>query len=316
MILYGQGDQTIRWVPMDALAHARSVAVSYSIVDLRESETSPEREVVASTPATASTVSTTITAAAGPDTANPRRLSVASVAGMRVGGRYLLSAASNASEEAFTIAKVNTSGLEVETTRALTRSFAASDTLVGLEVEGTFPAAVADDEDRLTNGGGPFAAIWSYTVDGVTYRELQELWITRYGVTPWVTFDDCAKHLPGLAQYVGEAVDPIEAIRGATDELFERLYATSTVRRDPAYFRSNLSAALFVRKRAIGAMLLGSRGENSIELARDFRDDAEGHIHNITEGVPPSRSVAVDPVNDTAAAGGETHSASRLFVTP
>ncbi len=314
MIYYGQGAQPIRWVPMDALGHPRSVSATYSVVDLREPETSSLREVVASTAATASAVSTTTTAAVGPDTANPKRIALTSVSDVRVGGVYLLT--DGTVVESITIGSINASGLEVEATRAITRVLASGATFVGLEVEGEFPASVANDEDRLTNGGGPFLAVWQYTIGEQAYVAPQELWLTRYGMAPWVTFDDCARHLPGLAQYVGDAVDPVEAIRGATDEFFERLLNTSTWRRDPSYFRGNLSADLFIRKRAIAAMLLGGRGENSVELSRDFRDQSEVHVHNLTEGRPPTRATAIDVDTNTATPGGEKHPASRLFVRP
>lgn len=314
MIHYGQGAQTIRWVPRDHLGHARQVPVTYLVVDLREPETAARRVVVASTAATAPIVSTTTTAATGPDTANPRRVSIASGEDLRQGGIYRI--ADGTTEETFTVATVNVSGLEIETTRPLTRSYSLGATIDGLEVTGTFPASVADDETRLTSGGGPFLALWQYTIDGVDYVASGELWLTRYGVAPWVSFDDCTRHLPGLAQYVGEAVDPLEAIRGATDEFIARMHAAGTWRRDPAYFRGNLSADLFIRKWAIGTMLRGGRGENSIALAQEFLREAEGHLNNMTIGAPPTRSVAIDPTSNVAAAGGEEQAAYRLFVRP
>lgn len=304
-IHYGQGAQTLRCVPVDALAVVRRVtSATYRIDDMREAEGVTRRAVVASTAATAPSVSTTITAAAGPSTASPRRVTVASLTGIRVGGVYLLSNA-GASDEAVTVARIYTTGLELEFTRSLSRPFVTGSTFQGLELEGTFPGDVAGDSLRLDNGGGPFQVTWSYTIGGQIYVSPRELWLTRYGMAPWVRFDDCEPHLPGLAQSIGEAVDPAQAIRGATDDALAHLLESTSGRRDPAYFRGNLSLDLAVRKRAIYYMLLGGRGGPLIDLADRYATEASQHLHNLTEGRPPSRTVYVEPVTDTAAAGGE-----------
>jgi hypothetical protein len=304
-ILYGQGAQTLRCVPVDTNAVVRRVtSATYRIDDMREAEGTTRRAVVASTAATAPTVSTTIAAAAGPSTVSPRRVTVASLTGIRVGGVYLLTAA-GASSEAVTVARIYTASLELELTRAITRPFATSSTFQGVELEGTFPSGDAGDSLRLDNGGGPFQVTWTYTIDGQAYVSPRELWLTRYGMAPWVRFDDCEPHLPGLSQSIGEAVDPSQAIRGATDDAMAHLLESTSERRDPAYFRGNLSLDLAIRKRAIGLMLLGGRGGPLIELADRYFTEASQHLHNLTEGRPPSRTVYVEPVTDTAAAGGE-----------
>jgi hypothetical protein len=311
-ILYAQGAQTIRAVPIDALGLPRVVtSATYRIVDLREGEDTSSRDVVASTAATVSTVSTTTAAAAGPSAANPKALTLTSATGVRVGGVYLLRDTSGAVEEAVTIARLVSTA--AETTRPIMRAFASGAAFLGLEIEGTFPSNVAADEARLDNGGGPFQATWTYTIGSQLYVAPRELWLTRYGVAPWVRPDEVFRHLPGHSSVVGDSVSPEEAIRAATDDLCEHLQSSGSWRRDPAYFRGNLSADLYVRKRALVYMLRGSRSDAALALAVDYAGEALQHANNLTEGRPPTRSVAVDPVTNTASPGGEKQAAGGYF---
>jgi hypothetical protein len=227
-IKFAQGAQTVRCVPVDEMAIVRRVtSATYRIDDLREGDGTSRRAVVASTAATAPTVSTTLGAAAGPSTVNPRRVTVASLSGIRVGGVYLITAA-GASDEAVTVTRIYTATLELELSRALTRPFASGVAFQGVELEGSFPSDVAADEMRLDNGGGPFQVTWIYTIGSVQYVVPRELWLTRYGMAPWVRFDECEPHLPGLAQSIGDAVDPASAIRGATDDALAHLLETTS----------------------------------------------------------------------------------------
>lgn len=310
-ILYGQGAQTIRTVPIDASGFPRVATATYSIVDLREGESVTRRTVVASTSATASTVSTTIAAAAGPSTANPRALTLTSATGVRVGGVYLLRDTSGAVEEAVTIASLVSTA--AETTRPISRAFASGAAFVGLELSGTFPSDVAGDESRLENGGGPFQVTWIYTIGSQLYVAPRELWLTRYGVAPWVRPDEVFRHLPGHSAVVGDSISPEQAIHAATDDFVEHMQSTGSWRRDPAYFRGNISADLYVRKRAIVYMLRGSRSDAALQLATEYASEALQHANNLTEGRPGSRAVAIEPVTDTATAGGEKQAVGGYF---
>lgn len=315
MIKYGQGAQTVRWVPIDANGVPRRVtSATYRIDDLREPLEGSRRVVVASTGATVSPVDTTLAADAGPETANPKRITLASVTGIQVGGVYMLTDGDAPSDEAVTVVRVNASESGVELSRALPRSFASGDAFQGIELTGTFPADVANDETRLDLGGGPFQVTWSATIGGVLYIERRELWISRYGSAPWVRFDECAKHLPGLDQVVGSAIDPTAAIAAATDDFHEALMSTGAGwERDPTTYRGNISADLYVRKRAIYYMLIGSRSDDSIALADRFAEEARTHVNNLLTGRPGTKTVATHPVNDTATPGGEQKGAGNYF---
>jgi hypothetical protein len=308
-ILYGQGAQTIRWVPVDELGHPRALSsATYAIVDLREGESTSSRSVVASTAATAPTVSTTTTAAAGPSTANPRAVALTSATGVRVGGVYLLRDTTGAVEESCTVLRLVSAAVEL--TRPLTRAFATGAAFVGLELSGTFPADVANDEARLDGGGGPFQVTWSYTIGSVLYVAPRELWITRYGVAPWVRPDQVFRFFPGLAGYVGQQIDPHEAIAAATDEYAELLQASG---RDPAYTRGHPSATLYVCKRAIVHLCRGSRAADLQAAKDDFVAEATMHAGNLLGGRTPVRTAVVSPDTDTDTPGGTKSAPGDLF---
>ena len=88
-IAFEGGEQSVRSVP---LREGRAVAVAsadFAILDLRYSADTAEH-VLSSGAATVDSVSTTLAAAAGRNTADPRALSVASATGIVAGRRYLL----------------------------------------------------------------------------------------------------------------------------------------------------------------------------------------------------------------------------------
>lgn len=312
-IRYGQGAQTIRWVPIDDMGIPRRVsAATYSIVDLREAEDTSRRTVAASTSATASSVSTTTTAVAGPSTANPRLVSLTSLTGIRTGGAYMLSHGSAAVDETITVSRTITGALQVQTSRPLTRAFPSGSTFTGLELEATFPADVADDETRLDLGGGPFCVIWVYTIGEQRYVTPQDVWITRYGATPWVRPDQVYRYMPGLASSTGgESFDPEQAIMAATDDLFEALSSAATPLRDPSNFRGDASATAYVAKRAIVYLLRAARDADALALSQVYADEAKGHLNNLTTGRPPTRAVSVDPVDDVSV--GRRRTVNRIF---
>lgn len=309
VIRYAQGAQTVRLVPIDAQGMPRVVSsATYQIDDLREAELTDRRAVVASTAATLSTVATTITAAAGPSTANPRRVALTSATGVRVGGVYLLRDTTGAVEEAITVARLVSTSLE--TTRPITRAFATGAAFVGLEAEGTFPSIVAADETRLESGGGPFQVTWTYTIGSVVYVQPHEKWLTRYSFSPWVRPDEIYRFLPGLASSSGDTVDPHEAIAAATEEFAELMAASG---RDPVYLRGAPSSTLYICKRALVHVCRGSRSEALQLMAETFAGEAKAHADNLVIGRPPMRTSVVSHVDNLAAAGGEKASAGGYF---
>ncbi len=305
-ILFGRGDQTIRFVPVDPTGTPRRVTTAtLSIVDLRDPIGSSSHEVLASTAAVASAVAATLTAASGPSTADPRRLTVDDTTGYRTNSVHLLEDLGSGRQESFRVSVVDASALELTATNDFYRNYDSASTIVALELEGSFPGTVADDEQRLDNGGGPFLVVWVYTIAAQLYVHTEEKWITRYGVQPWVTADQVFQTLPGLAQQGGESVTPEQAIAAATDDLFEHLQGSAHWKRDPAYFRGNISADLAVRKWAVMYMLRGQRNDPALDLADRYEIKGLQHAQNLTEGKPTNRSVAIDPINETARPGGE-----------
>lgn len=311
-IKYNQGAQIIRLAPVDKTGHAREVtAATYSILDLRYPEDADKHVVVASTATTETSVTTTLTAAAGPQTANPRRATLTDTTDFRVGGLYLFEDDDQATAEDVRVVRVDAANSEIALSRDLRFAYTAVATVTSLELEGTFPADVAADEARLDSGGGPFQVTWVYTIGSELYLSPVDLWLTRYGVAPWVTPGEMLKFLPGYP--VGDQVSPEEAISAATDDLIEGLLAAGWSERDPARFRSHPSSSLYVSKRAWVYMLRGSRADDSVALQEMYAGEALQHMGNMTTGRPPARSVVIDEVNLTAQAGGETKGGYGLF---
>ena len=147
-------------------------------------------------------------------------------------------------------------------------------------------------------------------IGGQQYLAARELWLTRYGVAPFLLPDQVYKFLPGSASYVGQQVDPNEAILAATEDFAELLAASG---RDPAYMRGQPSSSLFVCKRALVYLLRGSRSVDLQPLADVYAAEALQHANNLVVGRPPVRTAVVDHDTDTAPASGTKTAAGGFF---
>lgn len=300
-IQYGQGAQPVRWVPLDHLGRVRRIdAATYTIVDLREHEDSSSRVVQASTAATIVDTTWTLTAAAGPDQAEPRRLALDTLTGVERGRTYLLVEDGNPNEQGVVVASTNPTAMTVELARDLTRSFTIDATMQLVELAGTFPAAVADDENRLLRGGGPFQITWTYSIDGRIVFVPQLLYLTRYGVTPWITGDYALGLFPPLAGRMGGVVTPEAAVSAATDEIVGRLLASG---RDPELLRGNFTATLAARHKAVAFMLMWQPAEGDLDKSDRFEANYERHMNDLLVGRMPNRTTRVTHDHNDAAPG-------------
>lgn len=205
-LIYGGGAQTILHTPRTSTGLAVVVgSATYSIVDLRRSRDAADRVIQASTAATLDTVNTTISAAAGPQTADPRKLTVASATGITAGRRYLLTHATTGLSQPVRVQAVTGSVLLLA--EPVAASYASSATFKGLEISGTFPSATADDAVLFDNGGGPYLVAWTYTAGGssLTYEEV--LFVERAASLCPATEADVRERFPeiGPATVGGQA---------------------------------------------------------------------------------------------------------------
>lgn len=223
-VLYGKGAQTLRLVPIDQQGRPRvCTAATYALVDLRLSETSDDREVVAAgTAATVDSVSTTTTAAAGYGAANPRLVSLTSLTGVAVGRRYLLRGTTGG-EELVTVAEIVSGGVLVES--QITAAFATGSAFLGLEVAVVFPADEANDEDEVEAGGGPYAFDLAFT--GITPAYQRFLcWIDRTTSQVLATVADVLELEQTVGAVAGKRMSiPAAISRAAKDMQTEQLVA-------------------------------------------------------------------------------------------
>ncbi|MCY1055435.1 hypothetical protein [Nannocystis sp. SCPEA4] len=297
-VIHGQGDQTIRTVPVNA--HGRPTAVTsatYRIVDLRVSEDDPEREVVSSTNATIDNTSTTTTALCGLGTANERKIPVTATAGFVQGRRYLLDQ-EDGIRELVVIEALSTNSY-VMVRDAISRKFPANSTLRGIEVSGIFPALEADDEEEIERGeGGPYAVDWSWDVDPSPRREMA--WVVRHPDSLLITTEDLFALEPSISSTSGKRLKPETAIRQAATEIRAWCQAHQI---DPDNFDGGTMLKLAVTYRAAWHCVRQQDGDANRERAQELKDESQKYLDSITIGQPPLKSVKTNPSTDTAPGG-------------
>ncbi len=296
IVVYGEGAQTLRTVALDRRGEpVVPSAATYSIVALFRASTADTRTVQASTAATIDSVSTTISAAGGPDTANPREISATSAAGILAGHRYLLG---DGPTEEVAVEALNGTTLTLE--RAPLYSHASGAALVGLEISGTFPAAEVNDEDNVKGGGGPYAVIWDLTIAGETQVTRELVWIRRSHVRPFLTLTDATKPDPTITVRLGDRSDPDLLLQVAHEDYRN---AIRKVGRDPADFYSREVGASAVRARFLLLASMILREEDNRQF---WRDEWDSEISSIQIGRHAQGTVLTDRDSDTADEGSST----------
>lgn len=297
-VIHGQGAQTLRTVPVNA--HGRPTVVTactYRIVDLRLGEDDPLREIVAAgTPATIDATSTTSDAACGRGTANARKIPVTSTVGFQQGRRYLITLA-DGTREMFVCEGIGTSYLTPRD--ELARQYATGATVRGLEVSGTFPALVADDDEKIEDGeGGPYAIDWSWDLDPSPRREL--VWIIRQPDSLLVTEEDVLSIDSSLTATTGNRVQISTAIRQAAAEVRVHLQLHQI---DPDNFHAPSALRLAVAYRACWHLVRIMKGEENQARAETYQTESQKYLDSITIGQPPEKSVKTSSSTDTAPGG-------------
>lgn len=299
-IIYGAGSQTLRTVPVNRQGRPTlATSATYRIVDLRKGEDDPEREVVAAgTAATIDSTSTTSSAACGRGTVNTKKIPVSSVVGFAAGRRYLITLA-DGTRELFVCEGIGANYLIPRD--ELSRQYASGATVRGIEVSGTFPALVADDEEKIEDGqGGPYAVDWSWDVDPSPRREM--CWIIRQPDSLLCTQDDVLSIDPTISATSGERITIPTAIKQAAAEVRVHLQLHQI---DPDNFHSPGLLKLAVAYRALWHLtrLLSSKDGQNAARAETYQTEAQKYLDNVTIGQPPEKSVKVDPSTDTAPGG-------------
>ncbi|WP_434424610.1 hypothetical protein [Nannocystis pusilla] len=297
-IIYGAGAQALRSVPVNA--HGRPTVVTactYRIVDLRKGEDDPEREVVAAgTAATIDTTSSSTSATCGKGTVNARKIPVQSTVGFQQGRHYLITLA-DGTREMFLCEGIGTGYLLPRD--ELQRQYATAATVRGLEVEGTFPSIVANDETKIEDGqGGPYAIDWTWDLDPSPRREI--VWIIRQPDSLFCTEEDVLSIDPSLAATTGQRIQISTAIRQAAMEVRVQLQLHQI---DPDNFHAGDALKLAVLYRTCWHLVRLLKGEENQARAEVYKAEAQKYLDNITIGQPPAKTVKTNPSTDTAPGG-------------
>lgn len=295
-ITYGGGDQFVYHVPRDRSARAYFVAsATYQIVDLSRSEDDADRVVQASGGATVDSTSTTTDAAAGPGQSDNRQIPVTSEAGFAVGHVYQIT--QDGRSETF-LADYVASGV-VRSSYPLRNDYTTGATVRGLELRGTFPTAEASDEDDMESGGGPYAVIWEYTIDGREHTVLEDAWVVRYSVVPMITETDVLRAWPLANELMRSRATVVDAIAVATEDFLARLEASG---RKPELFRHSVVGKVAVRDKALAFL---KRWQNADDDATRYEESYNRIMNDLTTGQYPERTVEVSQSTNTADKGGE-----------
>jgi hypothetical protein len=299
-IIHGSGAQTLRHIPHDHNGRPRVVAsATVEIADLRYSEDSDEREVLASTAATIGAVSTTLSAAAGPGESDTYLLPLASVtipAAVVVGRPYLVTGA-DGEAELVTVRAI--SSLNVYTHLELRRDYALGATFRSVEITASFPALEADDDTEIEAEPHGYQATWTYTIDGEVYVVPVIHWLSRTTLAPIVDELYVLRGFPTIGPRLRNRADVGDAIAIATEEYNAEVRVAG---RDPASFRGNDTSRIAVRARALQHCFewMGP-AEHDVRQALRFESQFKYLMSQLLDGRPRPATVTVDQPSNTGA---------------
>lgn len=308
-VLYGQGAQTLKHVPVDRNGnHVVVNSPTYSIVDLREGKSSSERTIVSSTAATIDSFSTTTDTTVGRSYANPNSVSVSDVTGVVANRRYLIS--DDEGSELFTVESVDSSNNTLYTSKSLQGDYTSGATVAAIEVEGTFPSSEANDEDNtVEDRGGPYQVIWSYSIDSVPHLVPELVWVTRYTYEPWITREELLRGHSQIDQRASrESVS--DAMIIASEEVEAEMLAGGL---DPRQYRSSQVGRVAVRWLALHYIFMGFHGDQDSDMASEYYDRYKDYMGKLLISGPERAQVVRD---DTDQPDSIELSRNKIFSRP
>lgn len=176
-VIYLGGAQTIRTTPTESDGEPMIlVSAEARIVDLRVSEDSADRVIVARAAAALDATTDTLTAAVGLGAPSRTRIEVSTPASFTEGRSYALVDPDGYKQE---IVVDHVDGSAVYARNDIRHNFAIGSTLRGFEISYTFPSSEADDEQALLQHEVcPYAVDWFFT-DGDPSQQRELIYMRR-----------------------------------------------------------------------------------------------------------------------------------------
>ncbi len=306
-VIYNQGDQRISVVPIHPDTGSPVVVdsgtdVTVSIVDLRESESSTNRTVLATTTVAQDSFSASLTDTAGYSSADPSAIPAHTSSAAR-GRTYLLQEFDGPSE----VLRLTETGPTSGTATAPLRSnYTAGATLRGVELVATFPTAEANDEDSVEDKGGPYLVTWTYVVDGQTVVLPTELWVDRFSLAPPIDEAYVLQAMPSMASRVRGRGSVGGAILVAWHDWLALLQGSG---KDPSLYPPAHNVQVALRRLAIAYMLDWVSGSDTErDEAANRYAAARAELDGILEGQAPKGQTQItrDSVESVAQVKGST----------
>ena len=301
-VLYNEGDQTVVHVPRDVLYRAVAASGTCEVLDLRESETSATRVVVAAAAATQDPTSATLAQAAGPATGAALEICLPTTAGFRVGHTYRIEDPDGDGEE-IVVSAIDTSGAQrLHLLTPLQRDYASASTLSGVELSCTVPLSLLDDEDNLGNEAGPYAVVWRYTIDSTDYVIPAQFFVERYSVRPPASEVDVLLSRSTLADRCRGRIRIFPKLVDATHDFVADLEAMDI---HPARTLLTSAAKRAVVRLALESIYRELGTEDDIREAEYWAMRYSKVLGQIGSGKKPIGSVTVDNDPGIAPAGSD-----------
>lgn len=308
-VVAGGGAQTLRFTPRDRDGKVVAVAsATYAVEDLRLSTEDAGRFVVAAgTAASVDSVSTTTSALAGRGASDPRYVAVADETGIVAGRTYLLTA-SDGRREIVVVAEVGSGFFRA--VDEIAGSFAASSTLSGVDLTGTFPSSEADDETAFEDGGGPYLTTWTYTVGGSSESFRVPLFLVLAKDQCPATTTDMLEAEP-LAQTLAGGRTPLaQYLRAGWWEFRAKCKRAGL---DLGTVSGGEVAIAAIAHMAVAKLLRTHGIEEYGDLALQHDNDAQGYFDSLTTGKDPLGVVRVHRTEDQSPSGVSQHYTPRFM---
>lgn len=296
-VIFGQGDQTIRFVPVDRNGRpTRVTSATYSIVDIDRAQ-DDARRVIATGAAVLAAVSTTTSAACGHGQPSPQSITLTSAALVSAGRTYLLSSDAGG-RSLVTIAAIT--GTNAQTLHRISGAYATGSAFQSIELEATFPAAAAADEEALQDGRR-YQIVWTYAIEGEPWITAQLVHFVRYSGEAWITEAECVLGYPTMPDRMRNRGRISDAIAMATDDVIGELEGSNIVAEQ---YRTSSNGRRAVRFRALEYCLRWLEGADDLALADKYETRFDRLIRTIITA-HPGDAVKLNQTDDAAEGSAE-----------